>query len=89
MTLGDWLRIAQSFALLPLDTMINRVPSKCFQIEVVAKAIRGFPHFVSVAWNMYSKLCDYIKVKISAFSFGGILDNLQSTHMFQTFLKSV
>lgn len=49
MTLGDWLRIAQSFALLPLDTMINRVPSKCFHIEVVAKALRGFPHFVSVA----------------------------------------
>jgi hypothetical protein len=58
MILGGWLRIAQSFALLPLDTVINRVPSKCFQIEVVAKALRGFPHIVSVAWKFHSKLCD-------------------------------
>jgi hypothetical protein len=38
------LRIAQSFTLLPLGTAINRVPFTSFQVKVVAKALRGFPH---------------------------------------------
>jgi hypothetical protein len=47
--LGAWLRIAQSFAFLPLDTAINRVPCECFQKQVVAKALRVFPQFGHVA----------------------------------------
>lgn len=41
--LGSWMRIIQSFALLPLEPAINRVPSRSFLPEVGSKGCKEFP----------------------------------------------
>jgi hypothetical protein len=55
-----WLRIIQSLTLLPLGTAINRVPLKGFPSRVVVKAVRKFPQFVDVAYDIYHTLGGYI-----------------------------
>lgn len=54
MGLGTWLRIVQSFTLLPLGTAINRVPSSNFFNKVVVKALRRFPQFGNLASYTFS-----------------------------------
>ena len=43
------MRIIQSFTLLPLGSVITRVPWISFEKQVVVKAVRNSPQFVSVA----------------------------------------
>ena len=57
-----WLRIVQSFALLPLGSAINRVPTMSHLHVVVAKALRRFPQFdnLAVFLNLKRLLAGYI-----------------------------
>ncbi len=45
----NWLRIVQSFTLLPLGSVVTRVPCFSFEKQVVVKALRTFPQFEDVA----------------------------------------
>ena len=60
----NWLRIVQSFTLLPLGSVITRVPCISFERQVVVKALRTSPQFEDVADAVHTtastSICGFI-----------------------------
>ena len=60
----NWLRIVQSFTLLPLGSVVTRVPCISFEKQVVVKALRSSPQFEDVANTVHTtaptSICGFI-----------------------------
>jgi hypothetical protein len=79
-----YLRIAQSFTLLRCPRSLPWVLYKVSQIQVVVKALRGFPNIIRILALSKRGLGGYIVKQVTLFIQHGILLNHAGSHLFET-----